>query len=67
MATKTTYKYRVGQVVTLKIGERPLLHLKVLERADRRGPHYKLDWGSCGYHELLNTIAVPERVLNKPA
>lgn len=59
------HKYKIGDVVTLKIGDRPLLHIKVIELVNRKGPHYKLNWEQCAYHPLLNTIAIPERVLNR--
>lgn len=62
------HKYKVGDTVTLKIGERPLLHIKVIEKVMRaKKPHYLLNWAAAGYHELLNTVAIPEHVLNKGA
>jgi hypothetical protein len=64
--TTADYKYNVGDTVVLRIGERAPLHVVVLERVMRRGPQYKLDWAKGGYHELLNTIFVPERSLHAP-
>jgi hypothetical protein len=63
---RVKHKYKIGETVTLQIGTRPLLHIKVLERVMRaKKAHYLLNWALVGYHELLNTVAIPEHVLNK--
>ena len=59
------HKYKIGDTVTMQIGDRPLLYVTVLECVARNDtPHYKVDWAKAGYHELLNTVALPEKTLS---
>jgi len=59
------YKYKIGDTVTMQIGDRPTLYVTVLECVARGSmPHYKVDWEKAGYHALLNTVAVPEKTLS---
>ena len=61
-----THKYKIGDTLTLQIGDRPLLHVKVLECVLRsKKPHYRVDWATAGYHELLNTVPLPEASFNR--
>lgn len=53
-------KYNVGDKVFVKIGERPLVPFTIVERVNRKGPHYKFDWAEHGFNAILNTVAVPE-------
>jgi hypothetical protein len=60
------YKHKVGDTLTLQIGDRPLLHLTILECVARaKKPHYRVDWAKAGYHEMLNTISLPETAFNR--
>lgn len=49
--------YEENSVVVIKIGERPPMNIKVLKRLE--GNLYLLDWGSCGFNSLLNTVRIP--------
>jgi hypothetical protein len=53
--------YKIGDRVTLKIGDRPIMAVTVLAVAvAKKGPSYKIDWTEHGFNELLNTVSIPE-------
>lgn len=53
-------KYKIGDRVLVKIGERPEIKFKILECVKRDRPHYKFDWAEHGFNAILNTVAIPE-------
>ena len=57
-------KYKVGDLVALKIGNREPRCVAVLECVMRDRPHYKIDWEKIGYNAILNTVAIPEGSLS---
>lgn len=59
-------KYKVGEVVTMKIGERPPIRVEILECVMRQQrPHYKVNWEKAGWNGMLNTVAVAEKSLSR--
>ena len=56
-----TGKYKIGDRVALKIGERPVMHFAVVGCVMRKEPHYCLDWAEHGFNAILNTVAIPEK------
>jgi hypothetical protein len=55
-------KRSVGDIVWLKIGDRPPMKTRVLECL--AGDLYLLDWGSCGFNAILNTVRIPGKSLH---
>lgn len=53
-------KYKTGDRVLVKVGERPLIAFTILECVKRHTPHYKFDWSEHGFNAILNTVAIPE-------
>ena len=53
--------HRAGDFVWIKIGERPPMEIRVIERT--KDDRYLLDWGSCGFNSLLNTVRIPSSSL----
>jgi hypothetical protein len=53
-------KYRIGDKVSVKIGDRPPIVFTILECVTRDRPHYKFDWAEHGFNAILNTVAIPE-------
>lgn len=60
-----TGKYKVGDIVNLKIGTRPLVKVEILECVMRSGPYYKINWEKIGFNAMLNDIAITEKVLSR--
>lgn len=60
-------KYKIGDKVLVKIGDRPLIPFTVLACLNRDGPHYQFDWAEHGFNAILNTVAIPERSVVGPA
>jgi len=60
-------KYRVGDKVLVRIGDRPLIHFTIVECVNRKNPHYKFDWAEHGFNAILNTVAIPEVSIVGPA
>jgi len=61
-----SHKFNEGQVVFVKIGDRPLVEMVVLERLE--GLLYRLDWSHSGFNSLLNSVRIPEKsICEKPA
>jgi hypothetical protein len=56
------HKFKPDDIVLLKLKDRPM-KIRILERVEGR-PFYKLDWGSCGFNKILNTVAVSEEALD---
>jgi hypothetical protein len=54
-------KHRVGDFVWLRIGSRPPMKIMVVERL--KDDFYLLDWGSCGFNALLNTVKISGKSL----
>jgi hypothetical protein len=52
-------QFEAGQTVWLKIGTRPLVGVKVLEKLD--GDMYRLDWAPSGFNPLLNSVRIPAK------
>jgi hypothetical protein len=42
--------------------ERDPFQIRVIEQVPDR-PFYKLDWGSCGFNSILNTVRITEQAL----
>lgn len=57
------HRFKVGQSVRVKIGNRAPFLTKVLERIEGRPSFYKIDWASGGFNPLLNSVAVCEAAL----
>lgn len=55
-------KFRKNDVVWVKLRTRPPFQIKVLEKVEGR-PFYRLDWGSCGFDPLMNSVKISERAL----
>lgn len=55
--------YEKDSLVVIKIGQRPPLKIRVLERLD--GDFYLLDWSECGFNSLLNTVRIPATSLSE--
>jgi len=53
-------KYKIGERVAVKIGDRPLIAFTILECVERKVPHYKFDWSEHGFNAILNTVPIPE-------
>lgn len=49
--------FEQGQMVWIRIGVRPPLNIRIVEVLD--DGFYRLDWGSCGFNALLNTVRIP--------
>lgn len=56
-------KHNKGDFVWLKIGRRPPLKIMILDTAGCG--MYFLDWGSCGFNPLLNTVRISGNSLRK--
>jgi hypothetical protein len=54
-------KHRVGDFVWLRIGERPPMKIMIVECL--KDDFYFLDWGSCGFNAILNTVKIPGKSL----
>lgn len=52
-------QFDVGQTVWLKIGARPPVGVKILEKLD--GGMYLLDWSASGFNPLLNSVRIPAK------
>lgn len=57
-----TYKFNVGDFVWLRLKSREQFRIKVLERTNGR---YRLDWGSCGFNPILNTVRIAESAMHE--
>lgn len=57
------HKFSVNELVILKIGERTV-KTKILEKIEGK-LFYKVDWESCGYNKVLNTVAISETAIEK--
>jgi hypothetical protein len=55
-------KFKAGDLVWMRIGERPPVRIRVLGVADNG--LYLLDWSSCGFNALLNTVRISGRRLS---
>jgi hypothetical protein len=58
------HKFKPNDLVLLKLKDRGPMEIRILERVAGR-PFYKLDWGSCGFNKILNTVAVSEEALDE--
>lgn len=58
--TQQAAKYKPGDRLLLKIGNRPEMSVTVLRSVDRKKPHYTIDWSEHGFNKLLNDVAIPE-------
>jgi hypothetical protein len=56
------YKFKPDELVLLKLNQR-ILRIRILERVEGR-LFYRLDWGSCGFNKVLNTVAISEGALH---
>jgi hypothetical protein len=54
-------KHSAGDFVWLKIGGRPPIKMMIVECLE--GDMYFLDWGSCGFNAILNTVRIPGKSL----
>lgn len=54
-------KHSKGDFVWLKIGSRPPMRIMIIETLN--DDFYLLDWGSCGFNSLLNTVRIPGKSL----
>lgn len=57
-----THKFSEGQTVFVKIGNRLLLEMVVLECLE--GLMYRLDWSGSGFNSLLNAVRIPEKSIS---
>ena len=57
------HKFSPNDIVILKLKERGPMEIRILEQIEGK-PFYRLDWGSCGFNKILNTVAVSESALN---
>jgi|688.fasta_scaffold1017779_3 hypothetical protein len=57
------HKFKPDDIVMLKLKERGPMEIRILERVEGK-PFYRLDWGSCGFNKILNTVAISESALN---
>ena len=61
MAEGIQPRYKAGDRLTLKIGDRPEMVVTVLSVITTKPkPHYKIDWTEHGFDALLNTVPIPE-------
>jgi hypothetical protein len=58
------HKFKPNDIVMLKLKERGPMEIRILEQIEGK-PFYRLDWGSCGFNKILNTVAVSESALNE--
>jgi hypothetical protein len=57
----TTSKYKTGDRVLLKIGNRPIMAVTVLASdLTQKTPRYTINWAEHGFNEILNTVHIPE-------
>ena len=57
------HKFYVNELVVLKIGKRTF-ETKILEKIEGK-LFYKVDWESCGYDKILNTVSISETAIEK--
>ncbi len=57
------HKFSTNELVVLKIGKRTI-ETKILEKIEGK-LFYKVDWESCGYDKILNTVAISETAIEK--
>jgi hypothetical protein len=57
------HKFSINELVVLKIGKRTM-ETKILEKIEGK-LFYKVDWESCGYDKVLNTVAISETAIEK--
>jgi hypothetical protein len=57
------HKFKPDEIVMLKLKERDPMGIRILERVEGK-PFYRLDWESCGFNKILNTVAISESALN---
>ena len=56
-----TPRYKPGDRLALKIGDRPVMVVTVLDVvAAKTMPRYKIDWAAHGFNSILNTVSIPE-------
>jgi hypothetical protein len=58
------HKFNVGETVKLVSIKSRDVYIKVIEKIEGK-PHYKLDWGSCGFNSILNTVSIAESAMKK--
>jgi hypothetical protein len=57
------HKFSVDELVVLKVGQRTI-KTKILEKIEGK-LFYKVDWESCGYNKILNTVSISETAIEK--
>jgi len=57
------HKFSVDELVVLKVGQRTI-KTKILEKIEGK-LFYKVDWESCGYNKILNTVSISETAIDK--
>ena len=57
------HKFEPNQLVWVNMRERMPFQIMVLEQIPDR-LFYKLDWGSCGFNCILNTVSISESALS---
>jgi len=57
------YKFKPNDFVLLKLNQ-GLLKIMILERVEGK-LFYRLDWGSCGFNKILNTVSICEGALHE--
>ena len=55
------YRFKPNDFVWLKLNQGPL-RIMVLERVEGK-LFYRLDWESCGFNRILNTVSISEGAL----
>ena len=57
------HKFSVNELVILRIVQRTI-KTKILEKIEGK-LFYKVDWESCGYNKILNTVSISETAIEK--
>jgi hypothetical protein len=62
------HKFKKGDFVVIRLSSQGPVRMRVLELVRKKdAPFYKLDWGSCGFNSILNTISIAEKAVEREA
>jgi hypothetical protein len=62
------HKFKKDDLVVMILSSRGPIRMRVLELVRKKdAPFYKLDWGSCGFDSILNTVSIAEKAVEREA
>jgi hypothetical protein len=60
------HKFKKGDFVVMRLSSRGPMRMRVLELVRKKNDlFYKLDWGSCGFDSILNTVSIAEKAVER--